>query len=604
MAFAPALLQAMPPDVFENIVVRASEKRRQDHGMKGLLEMTHVSRKVQGIVLKKKELWNRISMETPALAALFLERAARPKVTVSIAKASDKKRVSDRFDVLELYAATIVSLRINIPGKDWEALCTERRPEAWQMGMLESAELRHYDENYELPPAAVVPFQAPILKDLLTFGLPLKAVQPIISGTLRRLQIQGNVEVTTEDIWTALKATPNLENLYLCHTIEDDDTRKNVHLPLLRNLVLPIRNNVAAEVFTHLVLPADASLTLEIICEGYSADKIGGNIGTLAPRINRIANANDYRSCELVHDSTVRTKLVLSPVVAAKYAQAVPSDQTQVIAPTLELILDEYPEHDEGLVYDALAQALLPTLQQLSVLKIEDMRSYNSEGLPPSRHLIGPFPTRLLRTTKRDWSLPTEAWHSVLACSCLRKLELRYVRFRKTFLNGDPDDFVGLLLRSIRHFQSEKSINLTIDHPVNLDEQDIVKMEEAISHIHWTGPLGAENGGQEEEEDIEDVFKEACSEADEEEDAHGLDGEVAVGEADADTNAGGSAVIVSGNQRNDKAENIFDESTSDVEEEESQWRDVKDTEGEGSIAAYISGDDAAMGDREEKSGMV
>ncbi|TFK49800.1 hypothetical protein OE88DRAFT_1662483, partial [Heliocybe sulcata] len=133
MAFAPISMNTMPVEIVEKIFVDATNIRRQQDRMRVLLMMTHISRKVREIVTRKRELWNFINTDKPALAAMFLERSAQPDVSLALTEPGDEQRASEFFDVLELYSEKIVSLHIDIPGALWERFCTERAPEMWQM---------------------------------------------------------------------------------------------------------------------------------------------------------------------------------------------------------------------------------------------------------------------------------------------------------------------------------------------------------------------------------------------------------------------------------------------------------------------------------------
>ncbi|TFK49839.1 hypothetical protein OE88DRAFT_1755907 [Heliocybe sulcata] len=499
MAFAPISMNAMPLEIVEKIFVSATNIRRQQDRMRVLLMMTQVSRKVREILISKRDLWNFINTDNPALAALFLERAAEPDVSLVLTEHVDEERASEFFDVLELYSERIVSLHMDIPGALWEKLCTERVPEMWRMPSLLRAELWHQvgNDRYTIPPTVTLPFLTPGLEDLATFRIPLRAAQHMMSASIEHLSVSGGTKATAEDVWTALTATSNLRRLNICVAVVDDGTRRDVTLPHLEKLSLRFVNRPAAEVFTHLIHPGKACINLDIISD--DLEEIRGIINTIGPKSNAIAIENDYTACTLSHYSTTHTTVVLSPP-SARDASTAEEDGER--GPKLELVIQQYIEEEEAFLYDALAEALGPTLDQIRALKIQDMRLYNDPSLEPTRHLIGPFPARLIRRKKLIWSTQEEIW--VLACPDIHKMALRYVRFRKTFRDHNEDDFVDLLLRSIQHSQlGNEERNLTIDYLVNLKETDVADLEKTIYTIHWTGPTGKEDGGNMADDTVE-----------------------------------------------------------------------------------------------------
>ncbi|KZT23368.1 hypothetical protein NEOLEDRAFT_1136763 [Neolentinus lepideus HHB14362 ss-1] len=243
---------------------------------------------------------------------------------------------------------------------------------------------------------------------------------------------------------------PNLTHLTICATIMDDGTRQDVDLPHLQKFVLPIRSIVSAEVFSHITLPSGASITLEVECDEFDLDEVRAIINIIGPKVNEIASGNEFKKCELHHVNTSHTRIHLSPapkelgVAVDRVHTRSAGNQKLRLKPELKLVLSSYLEEEEALVYDALAEDLKATLKQVTVLKIEDMRAYNAPGLPPTRTLIGPFPSRLVRTLKRDFSALGNTWRFELVCPRLQKMELHYVRFRKTYHGSSTDDFIDL----------------------------------------------------------------------------------------------------------------------------------------------------------------
>ncbi|KZT23332.1 hypothetical protein NEOLEDRAFT_1136681 [Neolentinus lepideus HHB14362 ss-1] len=100
----------------------------------------------------------------------------------------------------------------------------------------------------------------------------------------------------------------------------------------------------------------------------------------------------------------------------------------------------------EGQIYDVVADHIGSALERIEYLYVEDMRSYDGLDQWPSRHLIGPFPSRLLCKHGTSTGAHTNGTIFRLICSGLRELELDCVRFRRTFLDVDEDDFVDLYL--------------------------------------------------------------------------------------------------------------------------------------------------------------
>ncbi|TFK49855.1 hypothetical protein OE88DRAFT_1809510 [Heliocybe sulcata] len=502
--FGPVSLSALPLEIVEKIVIGATNIRRQQDRTKVLLRMTHISRAVREIMIRKRALWNCVDTDHPALAALFLERAARPEVRVVISESVDEQRATDLLDVLERYSQAIVSLHMDMPGALWEKFCKERVPEMWHMTNLERAELWHQvgNDRYTLPSTIALPFVTPALKELATFRIPLQTAQSLMSASIEDLNVSGSTKATAEDVWTVLAATPNLIRLNICATVVDDGTRRDVALPHLEKLSLRIVNRPAAEVFARLIHPGKARIDLDIISD--DLDAIEDIIDIIGPKINAIAIGNNYTICALSHYSTTDTTMVLSPPSAgyAAHEESTEGQEDEETGPRLRLNMAQYIEDEEDLLYDTLAEALRLTLNGITVLKIQEMRLYNDPSFEPMRHLIGPFPTGLIRKKKRARSTGEEIW--VLACPYVQKMELRFVRFRKTFRGANKDDFVDLLLRSIEHSHlGEHKIYLTIDYPVNLNETDVADLEKTIYTIHRTGPFGKEDGGNMEDDTVE-----------------------------------------------------------------------------------------------------
>ncbi|KZT23315.1 hypothetical protein NEOLEDRAFT_1136649 [Neolentinus lepideus HHB14362 ss-1] len=116
----------------------------------------------------------------------------------------------------------------------------------------------------------------------------------------------------------------------------------------------------------------------------------------------------------------------------------------------LQLRFDSYhPGWDadaEGQVYDVIADRIGSALEWIKYLYVEDMRSYDGLDQWPSRHLIGPFPSRLLCKHRTSTGAHTDGTTPRLICSGLQTLELDSVRFRRTFLDVGEDDFADLHL--------------------------------------------------------------------------------------------------------------------------------------------------------------
>ncbi|TFK49833.1 hypothetical protein OE88DRAFT_1736799 [Heliocybe sulcata] len=509
MALTPASMNTIPPEIVEKIVVSATiDIRGEQARMKVLLRMTHISKTIQEIMIWKRNLWNCIATDHPALAALFLERAAQPGVRIVIRKPVDEQRMSDFFDVLERYSQVIASLHMVIPGALWERFCKKRVPEMWHMTDLERAELEraelwHEDGNseYTIPPTVIMPFVAPALKDLVLFRIPIRGAQPLMSAAIEDLILADNPEAAAEDVWMALTATPNLKHLSIQTTVVDGTTRRDLDLPQLKSLNVRITNQATAEVFAHLVHSANTRVHLNIISK--DLEEIRGIIDIIGPKINAIAAEANYTACALCHHNIPSTTVALSQPSAGD--TSTDREEDEETRPRLELRVDLYPEEQEALLYGALAEALLPALKRIVILEIRDMWLYNQPGYYPMRHLMGPFPTRLIRRKKRNWAEPQETWYWVLACPYLRQMELFYVRFRKTLKRHNEDDFVDLLLRSIQYSQSGmEKINLTMEYPVNLDERDVADLEKAIAcDFYQAGPTREEDGGNTEDDTVE-----------------------------------------------------------------------------------------------------
>ncbi|KZT23303.1 hypothetical protein NEOLEDRAFT_1180176 [Neolentinus lepideus HHB14362 ss-1] len=558
---ASAPIKVLPLELLDNILVLAVDMEKTTAAANGLsflswMKIGHVCRQWYEVLKMHKSLWNEIVAVNPDVTTLFLERAFKPSVRLSIRPVNDSDNEDTRthlFDVLEEFAEKITSLDMEMPGAMWETFCNRRNP--WKMRRLERMRLWTYGVTDPVPATSIVPFSAPILKELITCRFSLRTIQPLMSQSIEQLEVLGNVQVPASDIWMALGAMgakPNLTRLTICATVTDDGTRQDIDLPHLQDFVLPVRSIVSAEVFTHIILPSSTSITLEIECDELDLDEVKAIVKTISPKINEIVHCNGFKTCDLSHMNAAHTNILFSPApkecggvvngarTGSAGKQKFRSKPELKSQGRLELVLSSYQEEEEAQVYDALAEDLKPSLKQVTILKIEDMRAYNAPGLPPTRTLIGPFPSRLVRTFKRDFNTPGDTWHAELVCSRLRKMELRYVRFRKTYRDNTEDDFVDLLLRSRQFLQSETKLNnLTIRYAVNLEEKDAKDLKEAIPWVDWTGPLGAEDGGNEDDDDVEDVFGETVTEPDEDGDDVDEEEEVVTGDVD--------IVVISGN---------------------------------------------------------
>ncbi|KZT23306.1 hypothetical protein NEOLEDRAFT_1243302 [Neolentinus lepideus HHB14362 ss-1] len=548
-------IKVLPLELLDNILVLAVDMEKTTAAANGLsflswMKIGHVCRQWYEVLKMHKSLWNEIVAVNPGVTALFLDRAFKPSVRLAIrpADGSDSEETRTHlFDVLEEFAEKITSLDMEMPGVMWETFCNRGKP--WQMRRLEHMRLWTYGVTDPVPGTSIVPFSAPILKELITCRFSLTTIQPLMSQNIERLEVLGNVQVPASDIWMAfgrMGAKPNLTHLAVCATIMDDGTRQDVDLPRLQKLVLPVRNMASADMFTHIVLPSSASITLEVECDDLDLDEVKAIIKTISSKINEIVSCNAFSTCNLCHVNTAHTNIIFSPALDTGSAaeQKIWSKSELKSQGRLELVLSSYNEEEEAQVYDTLAGDLNSALKQVTVLKIEDMRAYNAVGLPPSRTLIGPFPSRLVRTLKRDFNAPGDIWHSELVCSRLQRMELHYVRFRKTYHDNAVDDFVDLLLRSRQCLQSETTLkNLTIRYAVNLEEKDAKDLKEAIPWVDWTGPLGAEDGGNDDDDDVEDVFGETVTEPDEDGDNVVEEEVVVTGDVDIVATSGNDAAV-------------------------------------------------------------
>ncbi|KZT23300.1 hypothetical protein NEOLEDRAFT_1136617 [Neolentinus lepideus HHB14362 ss-1] len=556
---ASAPIKVLPLELLDNILVLAVDVEKTTAAANGLsslswMKIGHVCRQWYGVLKMRKSLWNEIVAVNPDVTTLFLERAFKPSVRLAIRVTDDSDSEETRthlFDVLEQFSDKIVSLDMEMPGAMWETFCNGREP--WQMRRLERMRLWTYGVTDPVPATSVVPFSAPMVKELITCRFSLTTIQPLMSQSIERLEVLGNVQVPASDIWMAfgrMGAKPNLTHLAVCATVIDDGTRQDIDLPRLQKLVLPVRNTAAADMFTHIVLPSSASITLEVECDDLDLDEVKAIIKTISPKINEIVSCNGFKTCNLYHVNTAHTNMVFAPALEERGAVAngahtrsageqkfrsQPELRSQLELKSqgkLELVLSSYQEEEEAQVYDALAEDLKPSLKQVTVLKIEDMRAYNAPGLPPTRTMIGPFPSRLVRVLKRDFSARNDTWRSELVCSRLWKMELHYVRFRKTYHDNSADDF------------SETNVkNLTIRYAVNLEGKDAKDLREAIPWVDWTGPLGAEDGGNDDDDDVEDVFGETVTEPDEDEDNVVEEEVVVTGDVDIVATSGNDAAV-------------------------------------------------------------
>ncbi|KZT23346.1 hypothetical protein NEOLEDRAFT_1136712 [Neolentinus lepideus HHB14362 ss-1] len=418
---ASASIKILPLEILDSILVLAVDAEKPTaaaHGLSSLswIKIWHVCQQWYEVLKKNKSLWNEIVAVNPNTTALFLERAFKPSVRIAIRPADDsdsEERGARLFDVLEQFTEKIVSLDMEMPGAMWGTFCNGRKQ--WQMSRLEHMRLWTYGVAHSVPAMSVVPFSAPALKELVTCRFSLSTIQPLMSQSIERLEVLGNVQISTGDIWTALGmmgARPKLTDLTICATVMDDGTRQDIDLPHVQRFVLPIRSSVSAEVFAHLTLPSDVSITLEVECDEIGLDEVRRIINIIGPKVNEIASCNGFTKYDLYHVNTSHTCILFSPTTNEFGAEAI------------------------------RAHAESTGRGGSSGLRCFGRGLQNNA---PARTFIGPFPSRLVCTLKRDFSAVGNTWRSELVCSRLRTMELHYVRFRKTYHDNGVDDFVDLL---------------------------------------------------------------------------------------------------------------------------------------------------------------
>ncbi|KZT23311.1 hypothetical protein NEOLEDRAFT_1243307 [Neolentinus lepideus HHB14362 ss-1] len=390
---APASIETIPVETLDNILVLAVNMEKATAAANGLcpfswMKIGNVCRRWRKVVEMRKALWDDVVAINPDLTALFLERAARPSIRVALIRQDKEEWNSHLFKVLRDFSNKIILLDMKMPSAMWEGICNG---EKWQMNRPERLQLSTYEVEDIVSPSAILPFDTPVLQKLDLRRFHLTTTQPLMSTSknLEHSEVCGALPIPANDVWATLLTIPALKHLTLCATVMDDSTRHEVSLPLLQRLEMPIRSRVSVGVFTHLNFPLEASILLEVECE--ELDDVKAVIKIIAPKFNSVVREKKYQRCKLYHENTSYTRISFSP--AAKEHEADRASAKQ----KLDLVLASYLGEEDGQVYDGLAEDLHLALSHVTHLEIEDMASYNAVGLPPSRDLIGPFPSRILR---------------------------------------------------------------------------------------------------------------------------------------------------------------------------------------------------------------
>ncbi|TFK49780.1 hypothetical protein OE88DRAFT_1662437, partial [Heliocybe sulcata] len=447
MAFInSAPIYRIPTETLDNILTLAvgMEKEAAAAGESGCSTVSWVKKRLVSqtfhrVLERNKHLWDDVVAFHPDLTALFLTRAANPKVRL---RCMNPGKAEKLFTVLRSFSYKILSLDITIRSAMWVEFCNGQ---AWNFPKLQKLELSTYEVGLPVPPSAVLPITAPALKDLRVTFLYPSTIETVVSHSrsLERLEIRGNLKMPANDVSATLLMVPDLKHLALCATVKDDNTMHDVALPHLQTLDMAIRSTASANVLARLDFPTEATTIIEIEHEDLSSVRDIARI--LAPKVNKIVASSQYRKCRLEHINTSYTKLSFSPAPGETGAGEAPAE------PRLDIIMSTYRDEEEGQVYDALAETLRTSFAQVTELDIEDMDEYNEPGLLPSRHLIGPFPSRLIRvlrfredTTRRNGHRPIVVGGWELVCSRVKKIQLNHVRFRPTFLASNEDDFIEL----------------------------------------------------------------------------------------------------------------------------------------------------------------